>query len=85
MASCEAHGAQRPSHIKSIGEGASTAQRSRWPPQQFFNKLLMFAPLISLTAGILILVMPRLLNYVAIYLMVIGLVRLLGGSNVHMR
>ena len=45
----------------------------------------MFAPLISLTAGILILVMPRLLNYVAIYLMVIGLVRLLGGSNVHMR
>jgi hypothetical protein len=47
---------------------------------------LMFTPLISLIAGILILVMPRLLNYiVAIYLIVIGLVGLLGGSNFHMR
>ncbi len=35
-------------------------------------------PLISLIAGILILVMPRLLNYVvAIYLIVIGLLGLL--------
>ena len=41
-------------------------------------------PLISLIAGILILVMPRLLNYiVAIYLIVIGLVGLLGGSGIH--
>ncbi|CAM3390479.1 conserved hypothetical protein [Cupriavidus taiwanensis] len=37
-------------------------------------------PLISLIAGILILVMPRLLNYiVAIYLIVIGLLGLFGG------
>jgi hypothetical protein len=36
-----------------------------------------FAPLISLIAGVLILIMPRLLNYiVAIYLIVIGLVGL---------
>jgi hypothetical protein len=36
-------------------------------------------PLISLVAGILILVMPRLLNYiVAIYLIVIGLLGLFG-------
>ena len=36
-------------------------------------------PLISLLAGILILVIPRLLNYiVAIYLIVIGLVGLFG-------
>jgi Protein of unknown function (DUF3096) len=35
---------------------------------------LAITPLISLIAGILILVMPRLLNYiVAIYLIVIGL------------
>ncbi|HEY7929114.1 MAG TPA: DUF3096 domain-containing protein [Steroidobacteraceae bacterium] len=43
------------------------------------------APLVSLVAGILILVMPRLLNYiVAIYLIVIGLVGLLmhGGTAV---
>lgn len=35
------------------------------------------APLLSLVAGILILVIPRLLNYiVAIYLIVVGLVGL---------
>ena len=42
-------------------------------------------PLVSLIAGILILVMPRLLNYiVAIYLIVIGIVGLLaiGGRAV---
>jgi hypothetical protein len=38
------------------------------------------SPLISLIAGILILVMPRLLNYiVALYLIVIGLLGLFGG------
>ena len=43
------------------------------------------APLVSLVAGILILVMPRLLNYiVAIYLILIGIVGLLfhGGTAV---
>jgi hypothetical protein len=40
---------------------------------------LAIAPLISLVAGILILVMPRLLNYiVAIYLIAIGLIGLFG-------
>ena len=39
-------------------------------------------PLVSLLAGILILVMPRLLNYiVAAYLIVIGLIGLLGAGN----
>ncbi len=38
---------------------------------------IQLAPLLSLVAGILILVIPRLLNYiVAIYLIVVGLVRL---------
>ena len=37
-----------------------------------------FQPLVALIAGILILMMPRLLNYVvAIYLIVIGLLGLL--------
>ncbi|MDR7031449.1 MULTISPECIES: DUF3096 domain-containing protein [unclassified Mesorhizobium] len=44
---------------------------------------LTLTPLISLIAGVLILVMPRLLNYiVAIYLIVVGLLGLfpnLGG------
>jgi hypothetical protein len=47
---------------------------------------LSFAPLVSLIAGVLILVAPRLLNYiVAIYLIVIGLIGLFGGSSFHIR
>ena len=43
------------------------------------NIQLGLTPLISLLAGILILVMPRLLNFiVAIYLILIGLVGLFG-------
>ncbi|MFN3581872.1 MAG: DUF3096 domain-containing protein [Pseudomonas sp.] len=42
---------------------------------------IALTPLISLIAGILILIMPRLLNYiVAIYLIIIGLVGLFGGG-----
>ncbi len=38
---------------------------------------IAYTPLISLIAGVLILVMPRLLNYiVALYLIVIGLLGL---------
>jgi hypothetical protein len=48
------------------------------------NITLGLGPLISLIAGILILIMPRLLNYiVAIYLIVIGLVGLFGAGNYH--
>jgi hypothetical protein len=43
---------------------------------------LSIGPLIALVAGILILVMPRLLNYiVAIYLILIGLLGLFGGHH----
>ena len=45
------------------------------------NLHLALTPLISLLAGILILVVPRMLNYiVAIYLIVIGLVGLFGAG-----
>ncbi|TPJ91682.1 DUF3096 domain-containing protein [Mesorhizobium sp. B2-5-13] len=38
---------------------------------------LALAPLISLIAGVLILIMPRLLNYiVALYLIIVGLLGL---------
>ncbi len=41
---------------------------------------LLLSPIIALVAGILILVMPRLLNYiVAIYLIAIGVLGLIGG------
>ena len=46
------------------------------------NITLGLGPLISLIAGILILVMPRLLNYiVALYLIIIGLIGLFGAGN----
>ena len=45
------------------------------------NIQLSLAPIMALIAGILILVHPKLLNYiVAIYLIVIGLLGLFGGS-----
>jgi hypothetical protein len=45
------------------------------------NLHVALGPLISLIAGILILAMPRLLNYiVAIYLIIIGLIGLLGSG-----
>ena len=48
------------------------------------NINLGLAPLISLIAGILILVMPRLLNFiVAIYLIVIGLIGIFGVGRLH--
>jgi hypothetical protein len=41
------------------------------------------SPVISLVAGILILVMPRLLNYiVAVYLIAIGVVGLIGAGAI---
>jgi hypothetical protein len=47
---------------------------------------LSLTPIVSLIAGILILVVPRLLNYiVAIYLIVIGLIGLFGGGSMHLR
>ncbi|MHB8921759.1 MAG: DUF3096 domain-containing protein [Halothiobacillus sp.] len=50
------------------------------------NINLSLTPLVSLIAGILILVAPRLLNYiVAIYLIIIGLIGLFGGGGFHFR
>ena len=49
------------------------------------NMHLSLTPLISLVAGILILAMPRLLNYiVAVYLIVVGLIGLFGASGMHL-
>ena len=49
------------------------------------NIHVSLGPLVSLIAGILILIMPRLLNFiVAIYLIIIGLLGLFGGHlNIH--
>jgi DUF3096 family protein len=48
------------------------------------NMTLSLAPIVALIAGILILVAPRLLNYiVALYLIVTGLIGLFGTGNFH--
>lgn len=49
------------------------------------NITLSLAPLVALIAGILILVVPRLLNFiVAAYLIVIGLVGFFGNGNLRL-
>jgi hypothetical protein len=49
------------------------------------NLHLTIGPVVSLIAGILILVIPRLLNYiVAIYLIVMGLLGLFGSGGLHL-
>jgi hypothetical protein len=54
---------------------------SRFETLKEHSMTIALTPLISLIAGILILVVPRLLNYiVAIYLIIIGLVGLFGGG-----
>lgn len=48
------------------------------------NINLSLAPLVSLLAGVLILIMPRMLNYiVAVYLIVVGVLGLVG--DVHLK
>lgn len=50
------------------------------------NLHLSLGPLVSLIAGVLILFVPRLLNYiVAIYLIIMGLLGLFGGASLHLR
>lgn len=50
------------------------------------NLHLTIGPIVSLLAGILILVIPRLLNYiVAIYLIIIGLLGLFGSGSFHLK
>ena len=53
------------------------------PPQALLGKImnihLSLTPLISLIAGVLILIMPKLLNFiVAIYLILVGLIGIFG-------
>jgi hypothetical protein len=50
--------------------------------EPIMNANLSMGPLVSLLAGILILVLPRMLNYiVAIYLILMGLIGLFGTGN----
>jgi len=45
---------------------------------------LALTPIVSLIAGVLILAMPRLLNFiVALYLIIIGLIGIFGTGGLH--
>jgi DUF3096 family protein len=58
---------------------ASSTQQS----EHSMNLSLSIGPVVSLIAGILILIMPRLLNFiVAIYLILIGLIGLFGSGTI---
>ena len=49
------------------------------------NIAVGLGPLVSLIAGILILIMPRLLNYiVALYLIIIGIIGIIGIEKFHL-
>jgi hypothetical protein len=55
-------------------------------PEVRMNVTLSAGPLVSLIAGILILIVPRMLNYiVALYLIVIGLLGLFGANIPHLK
>jgi hypothetical protein len=50
------------------------------------NVTMSIGPLVSLIAGILILIVPRMLNYiVALYLIIIGLLGLFGANIPHLK
>jgi cobalamin synthase len=53
--------------------------------EQLVHLNLSLTPLVSLLAGIIILIVPRMLNFiVAAYLIIIGLIGLLGNGNLHL-
>ena len=63
--------------------GAGYHGRSDKPPRAMTIHLGL-TPVISILAGVLILVMPKLLNYiVAFYLIAIGIIGILGLHSLH--
>jgi hypothetical protein len=68
-----------------FGRNATAGIRPGADKGRFVNIHLGLTPLISLLAGILILMMPKLLNYiVAFYLIAIGLIGILGVHQLHL-
>jgi hypothetical protein len=66
------------------GGGKRTIATSSTEQRNTMNLHLSLAPLISLLAGILILIIPRLLNYIiALYLIVVGVLGLIGDVHFH--
>jgi threonine/homoserine efflux transporter RhtA len=67
-------------HVEGLIFQTSPRPKMRLDPGVTVMIQLSLQPILALVAGILILVQPRLLNYiVAIYLIVIGVLGLVGG------
>jgi Protein of unknown function (DUF3096) len=74
------------SQLSSVTASAHDANQFPSKNQQgvAMNIHLSLGPLVALIAGILILIVPRLLNFiVAIYLIIIGLIGVFGLSGTH--
>jgi hypothetical protein len=69
----------------SFGPVRTLVMRVRfYSAESLMNITLSLGPLVALIAGILILLMPRLLNYiVALYLIIIGIIGIFGGNGPH--
>jgi len=66
----------------SLGAFISFVSLTHHPKRLAMNITLHLIPIVSLIAGIVILIMPRLLStIVAVYLIVVGLVGLFGSGN----
>jgi hypothetical protein len=77
-----AHGVAASSGYIRRGRGDFSIERSAPEAIMNMNLHLSLGPLVSLIAGVLILLVPRLLNYiVAIYLIVMGLLGLFGATG----
>jgi hypothetical protein len=78
IAGREMHLASRTlSNRHACGVGATGARRGSHLTKENNMTVVSIGPLVALVAGILILIMPRLLNYiVAIYLIIIGVLGL---------
>ena len=77
-------GAAEPTQNASSQQTASGCLGSS--KESAMNLNLSIGPLVSLLAGILILIVPRMLNYiVAIYLIVMGVLGLFGTGGMHLR
>jgi hypothetical protein len=71
--------------LRGHGVGPSLVNFSTLILKNYMSLHLTIGPLLALIAGILILVMPRLLNFiVALYFILIGIIGLFGLGSLHL-
>lgn len=72
-------------HSSSAQRRAIRSNSINYLKESHVNIHLSIVPMVSLVAGILILVMPKLLNYIiALYLIAVGLIGIFGAGRWHL-